>query len=330
MAAALLGLSLPVWLPAVPRYRGAWARLAWLPDLAVHWQWAYGALWGMTLLVGAWLASTHPRSGAAPRGWIALVACALVGAALGAGNLSMWVLPGLERASEAAATPRTLRVASFNVNLDNAEHQRIAQWVKELNPDVLALLEVTPAMQPLLDALRPHYPYAVVQLRDDPFGLAVLSRYQLLDEGIKQVNGCTLSLTAHLMLPVLPEGHGVLLNVLHPTPPISPELRFDRDAAIRALAPTDLLSHGTNAIALGDFNATAWTPAVRDLAQQGWARATTLQPTWMGVLPIDHILATHAHWQVLRTGVGPRLGSDHHPVWADLVMKVERPSLSKQ
>ena len=288
-----------------------------------------GALWALTWLIGAALVWTRPTSDAVGRKWLTLVACALVGAALGAGNLSIWVLPSLERATPAAGQ-HTLRVASFNVNLDNAEHQRIAQWVKELNPDVLALLEVTPAMQPLLDALRPHYPYAVVQLRDDPFGLAVLSRYQLLDDGIKQLNGGTPSLTAQLMWPVLPDGHGVALHVLHPTPPISPELRFDRDAAMRTLAPTDLISQGANAIALGDFNATAWTPAVRDLAQSGWARATSLQPTWMGVLPIDHILATHEHWQVLRTGVGPRLDSDHHPVWVDLVMKVERPSLSKQ
>ena len=82
MAAALLGLSLPVWLPAVPRYRGAWARLAWLPDLAVHWQWAYGALWALAWLIGAALVWTRSASDAVRRKWLTLAACALVGVAL--------------------------------------------------------------------------------------------------------------------------------------------------------------------------------------------------------------------------------------------------------
>ena len=50
-------------------------------------------------------------------------------------------------------------------------------WLTSQSPDVLALTEVTPAMQPLLDALAQRYPHAALRPRDDPFGMAVFSRH---------------------------------------------------------------------------------------------------------------------------------------------------------
>lgn len=41
---------------------------------------------------------------------------------------------------------------------------------------------------------------------------------------------------------------------------------------------------------------------------------------WLLGLPIDLVVASAAHWRVLRAGVGPDVGSDHRPVLVQLVL----------
>jgi len=184
---------------------------------------------------------------------------------------------------------------------------------------VLALLEVTPAMQPMLDALARRYPHSALRLRDDPFGIAVFAHQPLVGARFEQRDGEPLVLAAQL---ALVDGSQVALRVLHLAPPLNREMLAIRDGVLRRLAREPLSDRaGPGAIAVGDFNATAWTPAVRELAAAGWSRATPLVPTWNFVLPIDHVLATRGRWQMEHSGVGPRTGSDHRPVWADLVLR---------
>jgi endonuclease/exonuclease/phosphatase (EEP) superfamily protein YafD len=116
-----------------------------------------------------------------------------------------------------------------------------------------------------------------------------------------------------------PAGGAFQLTVVHPMPPISPTDRQARDdlfAQLGAAPPGSAVAR----VMMGDFNTTPWSAGLRRLHSAGWARASGLVPTYslLRSLPIDHILATRAHWRVAAAGVGPWLGSDHKPVWAVL------------
>jgi endonuclease/exonuclease/phosphatase (EEP) superfamily protein YafD len=76
----------------------------------------------------------------------------------------------------------------------------------------------------------------------------------------------------------------------------------------------------------GDFNSTPWSFGLRRLDQQlGLERRDRALFTWpalyspVAFLPIDHIYAGEA-WRTVSIVRGPRLGSDHYPIVATLVL----------
>lgn len=90
-----------------------------------------------------------------------------------------------------------------------------------------------------------------------------------------------------------------------------------------------LLRHLAGAAVLGDLNATPWSPRFRDLVAAAGLRQARrgfgLQASWgprplpWALLPIDHVLL-RGPWQVRSFRAGPRLGSDHRPVVAELLV----------
>lgn len=284
----LFGLVLPWLLRPFAHHQGT---LIWLFELAVHWQWLFlaGLLGGsvLALLVQRrWL----PVLLAAPLPWLSAA-------------------PGLP---EGAGAPQ-LRLASANLNLDNRDASALRDWLTRAQPDVVVLLELSPAFAQDMQTL-PGYPYRSLNPLPTPFGIGVLSKFPLLNpqviadaEGIQrietdlQVAGCRVGLAA-----------------VHPMPPISPQQRTKRDATLRGLAQRSQVSQIPSLIA-GDLNSSPWAPTFAGLSAFGWQRASGLAPTWGGPLgiPIDHVLAS-AQWRLVSQQRGPDLGSDHLPVLVEL------------
>ncbi|MBP7451866.1 MAG: endonuclease/exonuclease/phosphatase family protein [Ottowia sp.] len=299
---ALVAGTLPAWQDRVPG-----ETLRWMADLAVHWQWLYAAAGAAAGLV--WLLLARGRG----RAWAAALLLGL--AVVAALNLTRWSLPRLPAANGAAGAP-ALRLLSFNVNLDNHRTADVLDWLDTQQADVLALLEVTPDMDGLLQALRARYPHAVLQPQHDAFGMAVFSRYPLVPSPAAGGAAPPHHWAARVMAPQGAFG----LQVIHPMSPISSAEHAARDALLAALAQPATSSPAEPQVVMGDFNTTPWSAALQRLGDDGWARATGLAPTFrlLRSLPIDHVLATRAHWRVAASGTGPWLGSDHRPVWAVL------------
>ncbi|MDO5624877.1 MAG: endonuclease/exonuclease/phosphatase family protein [Pseudomonadota bacterium] len=295
----LLGASLPWWQAWVPTATGRW-----LADLAVHWQWPY--LWLGAVFTVLWLVLAQGRA----RPWAAATLAALL--PLEALNLGELPLARLPQASGDAAG--AIKLIGFNVNLDNRAPTDVLRWIEREQPGVLALMEVTPAMQPLLAALAARYPHAALSPRHDPFGMAVFSRHAWTGASFVDDGQTPQRFVAEVQLQA--PDRVFTLHVIHPMPPISVADHAARDALLARMA--DAAAEGRAAVLMGDFNTSPWGTGWRPLIDAGWARATGLAPTFaLGrSLPIDHILATRAHWRLVRAGTGPWLGSDHRPVWA--------------
>jgi len=296
LAAASLAVLL---LPWPIRWLQPMHTLGWLVDLAVHWQLQAGVAFGLACGGQAVLR----RRGV----W-------LLGPVVAVGLVVWGAYPALGGADSSAGAG--IKVASVNVHLDNTQPQKLLQWVAQEQPDVLMLQEVTPAMQPWLQSLREAYPHGLQQLRDDPFGLAVLSKTPLVDVQAEALPG-----QPPFMRTVLRHGgRDVVLYAVHPMPPISPAMLAERNELMAHIAQRTA-EDAKPALVAGDFNASPWSSAFAPLQAQGLQRATGLWPTWRLLgLPIDHVVASAAHWRVLRAGVGPDVGSDHRPVWVQLVL----------
>lgn len=281
-------------------FTGSSGTIAWLVDLMSHWQWLYLA----SLFLACFILMLET-----PRWGLALLAAPLP-----------WVTAG-EQVPISAPDPstRVLSVVSANVHFGNTDAVPLTRWLSNTSPDVVVLHEISPAYAQQLQAYA-NYPFKQLAPANDPFGLAILSRFPLTNiESVTDEGGIT-----HVKALLDWNGHPVTLIAWHPMPPLSPEYHHARNVQLRALAET-ARRDGTPTILAGDLNATPWSNAFNGIGQMGLRRATGLAPTWppagLGLLgiPIDHVLIS-PHWQAVDRSRGPDIGSDHLPVVARITL----------
>lgn len=299
-AAILGGLSLAGWC-------GDWH---WLPDLFAHFR--------LPLVV----ASAVGFVAAMVRGTLVMRLVLAVACLANAWPLLPYWLPPRAMDARKAAAPETLSVVSLNVYGPNREVDRVVAYLRDRRADLVALVEVRPECAAALESLRDEYPHQIAHPRLDNFGLAVLSRRPLVEPRIEEFGGVTYPA---LVVRVGAAADGFLLVVVHPYPPIAPReaaaLRTQLAAVADFVAAAPL-----PCVVAGDFNATPWSAAFRDVVARSGLRDSALgrgvQPTWnarlgLPVLPIDHVLVP-AGFRVLGRRVGPYVGSDHLPVEVEL------------
>lgn len=302
-------ITIGALLPSVLGLAGRWG---WLLDLCNHFRFQCMLVLGVTsvalLLLRSWR-------------W-ALVS--LAGLALNA----VFVLP-LYVGSPGSIDPDSpgLTVMHFNVNTANRDHAGVLEEIHATLPDVLFVQEVNKPWLEVLESGLEGYDLVEADPRSDNFGIACFVRQsgawpmtvassRTYDPtiGVAQVPAIELEL-------VFDERKVRLLSI-HPLPPISLAYARARDATLEAAgawSAEQALPH----VIVGDFNATPWSTAFRDLrsvgglvnSQDGYGRA----PTWpaglgsLGMIPIDHLLHSEELVTVDRQ-VGNARGSDHRPL----------------
>ncbi len=288
------GLLLPLCSRALA---GADGRMVWLIDLAAHWQWLFLSIFVIATLIA---------TAVGRRRWCFA--------------LLLVPLPWLTAAPSATRAPDAaidLSIASANVHFTSIDVGPLAAWLAREKPDVVVVLEVSPAYAGGLRSLA-DYRYQRVAASDDPFGIALLSRYPLAGDEVLRDEHDLARIEARVQLPAA----CVMVIATHPMPPVSPLFHRARNARLRAFAVEAAVSAQPTVIA-GDLNATPWSPGFSGLADFGLRRASDLRPSWPSIgqgligIPIDHVLVSK-HWSVVSSTRHAEIGSDHFPLVARL------------
>lgn len=246
-------------------------------------------------------------------------------ASLLAGITVLLVIAGLHGAAAEAApgSQRFLRVATFNLWSGNDHMDEVAKFLAEIDADAIVLQEVTSEHGTVLrQALQSRYPFSLGET-----GLVILSKHPILAEGridrpdyfppwISQVlrwarldvNGTTFELVG-----------------VHLSRPYYPELQQQDIAALTEFVRGQTLP----LVVAGDFNMSPWMKRLGHFERSsGLKRYNTFHLTWpmqrknLPLLPlvaIDHVFAS-PQFAAIATEGGPRLGSDHRPVFADIAL----------
>lgn len=286
LLASFLGLTSPL---LTPLFTESAPKLAWLLDLASHWQWLYGLLLVLSIL---FLASQQ-------KWWL----LALI-------TLALPLVTTSPVLSSTTTHTHTFKILSSNVYLDNPDLNRLKILIDQEQPDVIVLLEFS---QQHLAPVKTwtEYPHQILQARSGAFGMAILSRFALSETQI-----ITDSLGIEHIRTQVQASQPFQLVGFHPLPPVSERAYRVRDQLLQDLTNSP---HQQPHIIAGDFNATPWSSAFQGLAKRGYYRSVSLLPTWptklRGIIgiPIDQVLAS-SHWQLLTTRIGPNIGSDHYPI----------------
>jgi len=291
------------------------ARLWWAFDLFSHFRPHYAVL--ATCLGAAALAARAYPAG------LVLTAVAL---------LNAWAVRDLwPGAAAAVAAPATegapLRVVSANVLDSNPTPGKVLDFVRGSDADLVVLVDAkSERWRGVLAALGDLYPHRAPDSWREGAPVILLSRRPVPVETVVRPAAAGAD-RPYVVARVAAPGATPLVVGVHPASPKPTEAEDSRErnyqldhigATVEGVAGPVIVA--------GDFNATPWSPHLRDLlaatglrdtgAGRGWL------PTWpvrLGPagIPIDHVLI---RGEVAVAGLrrGPDVGSDHYPLIADL------------
>ena len=215
-----------------------------------------------------------------------------------------------------------MRVVTFNIRFDNDRIDGVDKFLNDTDADVVVLQEVTKDhLAPLHQGLDARYPHSLGE-----FGIVIFSKYPINADGRVDRPGYPewIRLLARWVeLDV--NGTAVEVVGVHLARPFYPVLQEHDVAALTQFVLTRKLP----LIVAGDFNMTPWTDQLKQFTHlSGLGRFNTFHFTWPmrwrrypipPLVAIDNVFASQDFAKIDAAG-GPRLGSDHRPVIADIAL----------
>lgn len=237
-------------------------------------------------------------------------------------------------ASEAAQEPRQdqrLRVLSINLQWNNRTPDKAISLIRDSDADIVLVQEATRRWHSRIASLLSTFPHiAPTNWRQEPQNI-LLSRFPINSSKIHPGRQPTFNfLTARVIAKT-----GVITVVgVHPPYPMSARLFLLQQDELNGIARVARVAK-TPVIVAGDFNLTPYSLRFRHLLSKGDLRFVSQGWRWprtwptrsrLGLpagftpgIPIDSILVSEGI-RVLSFRRGPAIGSDHFPVFADLVL----------
>lgn len=264
-----------------------------------------------------------------PRGWLGLLALALVAAAAACNAFKLFPYSPLaaprQLAAEACPEGNRLRLLEVNVQMTNRHDHRLLEMVRQAEPDVAWFQETDNWWARELSALGDRMPHHVTHAQPNYFGVDLYSRLPLLDP---QVVHLTRAADPSVFTGLrLPSGQVVKLYALHPRPPQQGQSTATRDGQLMATALAAREDAEPHVVA-GDMNSVPWEGVIHRTQRVGRFLdpriGRGLYLTWDAgnpVLkwPLDQILPGPG-FTLLSLRVLPGFGSDHLPYLAELCL----------
>lgn len=253
----------------------------------------------------------------------------------------------LPRSIAADTRGQSIKVVTFNIMVLTHQFDRMADWLRATDADVILLQEVG-GLEPeaIISALEDAYPYSInmegtTQLAVSRYPVTDMALVDLgswfADRFVLDVNGAALAVyNVHMDMPRLREPR---LPIIIPNELLQLAMQYDetyRNSLIYALLDR-LAGENLPHIVAGDFNtsdnALIYHEIAATMRDSFRETSTGLGATWpasagdndslMDIIPplvrIDYIWHSD-HLRALSTQLGPDLGSDHLPLVAVLAL----------
>lgn len=217
-------------------------------------------------------------------------------------------------------TTADLRVLTANVQASNTRPELLVTLIRESEPDIFAVLELTGLYADGLSELGDLYPHQVLAPELGNFGIGVYSRLPFADAEVFDLSGY-----AAIDATIDDVGTTWHLVAAHPMPPIGAGPATLRNRQLAQLAE-HIRGLDTAHIVVGDLNVAPFSPHFTDFAQttalsdalHGLGPSFTW-PSFFPLLgiPIDYVLMSAGFESIRHIRAGD-IGSDHFPVIVDI------------
>lgn len=222
------------------------------------------------------------------------------------------------------STQYDLSVFMANVKTENRSFSKVKERIKEVNPDVIILIEVDKAWINSVSELNEIYTFQISEARDDNFGIILMSKYKLSDSSIEYFGfGKRPSVVATVQL----NNSAVKIIGTHPVPPFNKQNAAERDDQLKELG--DYINKQSEPVLLvGDLNTTPFSYSFKTLSKkaelQNCFNGFGYQPTWQYRpfmpsfrLALDNCLFTSGI-TIADSNSLKEVGSDHLPIFVTL------------
>lgn len=222
-----------------------------------------------------------------------------------------------------------VRILFANQYVSNTKFPDFAALVARVNPDVIVVQELSASWAAGLSQPDGKYPHSIARPEEHPGGIGIWSKFPFETE-LDHVPLPNHFRSLQVQLDIH-TGFGALnLFTFHPYPPLQRAGFEGRNEALAYAGVTARRLQGKTALAIGDLNATMWSPNYHRFLDQSLLldvrRNRTAYPTWPSFMPlplripIDHAFVS-PDVVVNRFEVVPIEGSDH----AGFVLEIARP-----
>jgi endonuclease/exonuclease/phosphatase (EEP) superfamily protein YafD len=231
---------------------------------------------------------------------------------------------------EPPSDAKPIRAMLINVDTRFGNAESVADAIRQFNPDILVLEEVSTKWLSDLQPVLAGYNYTRQEPRDDNFGIGLYSRLPFTQSQIVYIGEAEVpSVVAEIETTL---GKCTLLAT-HPLPPAGGAYSRWRNDQLAEL-PNYIRRATSPVLLLGDLNVSPWSSHFRRLLRESGLKDSSqgrgVQPTWptynpLLLIPIDHCLYS-PQITIVSKQVGPWDGSDHYPLIVDFLIKTEKES----
>ena len=249
-----------------------------------------------------------------------------------------WIAP--VQVQRSARPPRghggqhpSLRLLITNVLMENREHHRLLQVIRDADPDVILAVETDAAWAAALEPLAERYPQVVRRPQDNWYGMMLFSRLPLLEGRIDFLVQDDIP-SVHAVLE-LPGRIRVFLHGLHPRPPepLRRQHSTPRDAELVVVGRAIQAAGDRPTVVAGDLNDVAWSPSselfIRTAGLLDPRRGRGFYNSYHAKIPLfryplDHVFHS-SHFRLVELRRLPPIGSDHFPMLVELSYEPDAP-----
>lgn len=247
-------------------------------------------------------------------------------------NYTSFAAERVHTAPDAIAEADKLSIILANVKMKNREAQPILEYVASKDPDFFVAMEVDEWWDEQLRGIEKDYPYTEESINEVAYGMTLYSKYPLQNVLVNNLQ--------HEKVPsfeatvTLPNGRDIVLHTVHPVPPKHfenlPDNKGEEEVALLKIGEK-VTDNPLPAIVAGDLNDVVWgytdeltgTKGKLFDVRVGRGFFNSFDATkWYMRWPIDHVFVTE-EFNLKALERGPDIGSDHFPIWVELVLTAD-------
>ncbi len=215
----------------------------------------------------------------------------------------------------------TVKLYIHNVYQHNDNYKKEVKTILREDADVVLLLEINDEWDKGIQELRSLYPYEVKEVREDTYGIIMMSKLAPLEADINHLVKESIPST-EVLLKI--NNHKLRIIGIHPEPPVYGEVLTSapKDKEIKSVTNyLTSLSESEHKLLVGDLNDVAWSRVSRIFkkvtgmkdVRVGRGFFSTFPTSSPLQIPLDHVFCT-PQMKVIDFRTLEDIGSDHLPV----------------